>query len=481
MIRFILYFLLDAMLSKTVSFLFSVSLVCPCSLLCSTESKHCSNFIYVYIPSTFYCTLLLTKLYAGQSYVFFHQLWKVGQTGHVTRIVSGCKDDEEERTLRLLFQQQIRNGIPTGKNRFHIHVTPDYSKTVPNVNYNPLNKPFGVLHWMENSLKMPQTLSQYSETLFIILDPDQILLRPFTTRDFGKDVSPLRWHNKFSSHVAQDGHPVSQMYAMGGHWISGINADVQRVIDAAWNATKDNPAFTSTMKSSSHLYDWTTTEVDESYSAGPPYLLMGGDMYRIAVVWAAVSAPVYELTVNHISEMFAYSTAAAHLNLPHDLAINFMYSNPEADWYEAWDPVEQMAPSDLCRHTLSDKNDPSNVQYRNQLPYILHFCQEYYHGPYYFFKYFIPNNFLSCEHPLLLDPTDHHSDNGEFLLVLSYNTTQYKTYDGRIPIVTYPIRQRHVYTLCHLIARVNEAVTFWKENHCPKGTANYNKIYSMSH
>jgi hypothetical protein len=63
---------------------------------------------------------------------------------------------------------------------------------VPYVTYTAFNKPMGALHWMEHSLNMPQSLSKYSETMFVILDPDQIVLRPFTKFDFTSDFAPNR-------------------------------------------------------------------------------------------------------------------------------------------------------------------------------------------------------------------------------------------------------------------------------------------------
>jgi peptidyl serine alpha-galactosyltransferase len=424
---------------------------------------------------------LFTELlcFTGQSYVFFFQLWKAGQHGHVTRIVSGCQNAEEEQAIRSIFEKEIRLGIPTGRDRFHIHVTPDYSRVVPNVHYKPLNKPYGVVHWMENALAMPSNLTQYADTMFIVLDPDQILLRPFTTRDFGQDVMRLNWLTKAKRHVLKEGHPISQFYAFGGYWVNDVNKERQLVIDTAWSTIKDNPAFSDSIKTSSHLYNWTAEEINERYAAGPPYIALGPDMYRISVLWAGVAVPVYELTNNHVSEMFMYSTAAAHLEMPHDLAYDFMFSNPEADGYEIWQHVDEMPVKDLCKHTISDNSDPLNVKYRNRLPYIFHYCQEYYHGPYYFFKYFLPEDFLSCGHPLLQDPADHDAEDSPFVLAISYNSTKYKTYDGRPPTVTFPHRLRHTFSLCHLISRVNEAARYWKEQFCTPETANFNKLFTI--
>ena len=62
-----------------------------------------------------------------QSYVFFFQAAAAQQPGTVTRIVSGC-DAEEEQKMTDLFQDQIH---PMAPGRFKIHFTPDFSK-LPN-------------------------------------------------------------------------------------------------------------------------------------------------------------------------------------------------------------------------------------------------------------------------------------------------------------------------------------------------------------
>jgi hypothetical protein len=64
----------------------------------------------------------------------------------------------------------------------------------------------------------------------------------------------------------------------------------------------------------SGLRSWTSKDVEYHYAAGPPYMAVGSDMYTIVCTWSEVVVPVYQLTENHLSEMYAYSVAAAHLN-----------------------------------------------------------------------------------------------------------------------------------------------------------------------
>ena len=59
-----------------------------------------------------------------QSYVFFYHLLHSGQEGPVTRIASGC-NDEDAHTLTDIFEKEIATMAP---GRFRLHLTPDFSR-----------------------------------------------------------------------------------------------------------------------------------------------------------------------------------------------------------------------------------------------------------------------------------------------------------------------------------------------------------------
>ena len=59
-----------------------------------------------------------------QSYVFFFHLLHSGQEGLVTRIASGCSE-EESHTLQQIFDKEIAVMAP---DRFRLHLTPDFSQ-----------------------------------------------------------------------------------------------------------------------------------------------------------------------------------------------------------------------------------------------------------------------------------------------------------------------------------------------------------------
>ena len=59
-----------------------------------------------------------------QSYVFFFHLLHSGQEGPVTRIASGCSE-EDAQTLTEIFEKEIATMAP---GRFRLHLTPDFSR-----------------------------------------------------------------------------------------------------------------------------------------------------------------------------------------------------------------------------------------------------------------------------------------------------------------------------------------------------------------
>lgn len=73
------------------------------------------------------------------------------------------------------------------------------------------------------------------------------------------------------------------------------------------------------------------------YSVGPPYLLEKEDFLRLARTWVQLVPKVYEGFPDLLAEMYAYSMAAAHEQLPHLRMDHFMVSNIDMDAGEgAW-------------------------------------------------------------------------------------------------------------------------------------------------
>ena len=409
-----------------------------------------------------------------QSYVFFYQIMKSGQSGHVTRVASGCTE-EGARSLLRVFAEQIQT-LPNGKGRFHLHLTPDYSKTA-GIDFKFFNKPFGLLHWMEHQMgwSIANSTAIPKGTIVVVLDPDQFLMRPFVA-NFTGDATAV-WHKpelRSKQFAVEEGRPFGQFYGFGAEWIRQLNKNMSKVVREVLHATVPQQPMDANSRESSHLYHWTASEVINGYVAGPPYIAVASDMYKIVKAWAAVVVPVYELTQDHLSEMFAYSTGAAHMELPHQLAYSFMVSSPEMSRQEGWAPIDKVAkPEDVCRYVRSDvTKDPVAAAWVAQLPQVVHYCQRYFLGPYFFSKYKLPKDFLSCGQPLLKDPLDHEGTN--FAALYDSSVTPNNQLNRLSPVDI----KRHAFMLCYIIAIINEAISYWKQQHCkPDDDPNYSKEF----
>ena len=64
---------------------------------------------------------------------------------------------------------------------------------------------------------------------------------------------------------------------------------------------------------------------------GPPYMLVKDDFRRLARTWVSFVPKVYEDFPDLLAEMYAYSMAAAHEQLPHLRMDHFMVSNIDVD------------------------------------------------------------------------------------------------------------------------------------------------------
>ena len=452
-------------------------------------------------------TYIITHKIIGQSFAFFYHIWKSGQQGNVTRIVSGCSD-EQATLLRRKFKKQIIQTIPDSAERFHLHFTPDYSKihynySLENINittdnekpkqYTFFNKPYGLKNWMETKLGFshdPNSTdsSLMDNTIIIILDPDQFVIRPFQV-DYTND-NVTKWVGKGKSWFLGNeqplqvtkGLPFGQMYAYFHYWFDAVNDEIDKVINAIeWH----DEAFNAV----NGLLTWTTEDVDRYYIAGPPYIGVASDMYDITTVWSKIVVPIYHLArKDHLSEMFAYSTAAAYLKLRHQLSYSFMYSNADLPHYEHWndkkyDNVEPTLPNANSDNYFLEWSNPSydsSSQYYTTLPHVFHFCQEYMIGPYYFFKYYIPGSLLSCVHPMLLEPPSllvqdpssglivstnaSRSDCG--MIAFQYNSSYSPSSEKIVYHQTLRAQKRHAFAVCQMIYKLNDAIEFWKHANC---------------
>lgn len=241
---------------------------------------------------------------------------------------------------------------------------------------------------------------------------------PNTRRHVRDNTSPV----DYNDNVVRHGHPHAQQYGFGNGWLTSLDGRLAEVVG------NNSPALNVTLD-----------DARDYYPAGPPYIATARDAYRIALHWVDFLPKVHAIFPPFMCEMHAYSVAAAHLRLPHKLAGGFMVSDVTSDedysFLEGGDddngndngdgknaaitkatvclkpPELQPASATANAFDPTDSTtmvDPAyqklNIAIR-RLPFVLHYCQRYAIGRYFFSKYKLREDlFDDCEAPMLLEP-----------------------------------------------------------------------------
>jgi hypothetical protein len=382
-----------------------------------------------------------------QSYLFFFSAMTSKQQGTVTRLVSGCSPDAQEKVTKD-FQEKIA----AMSDRFRIHFTPEYGR-VAGQNFQVTkywNKPFGLRHWLENVFGYNHTAGKVSspldDDLIVLVDPDMLIQRPFVNHF--PQYMPNLWIDTVRNgkgpirDKVSHGKPMAQNYGFGASWLTHTRSNLTYVVGP------DSPVHNVTEDEGRYLY-----------SAGPPYIATARDMYGISYYWTKFLPKIFDLHPQFMSEMYGYCMAAAHLKLEHQLAQGFMVSDANILNGEGWGFMEKVG------ETVCDVE-----QFQDRVPQVIHFCQRYSIGEYFMSKYKLPVEILSCDFPLLeLPPLDIAAH------------TNYSHYgDGSIKAWPSKLDWRpyhHAYMVCALMPAINKAATFFKDHHCPNG-ANYNQTWN---
>jgi len=372
-----------------------------------------------------------------QSYLFFHAAMKVKQPGYVTRIASGCKDGELEKE-RLWHEEHIQNRM---SDRFRIHFTPHFSgvkdadgNTVGD--YKFFNKPFGLKHWLEFGELMGTTVDgkmKNEDHRVILTDPDMLLLRPMTG-DFSDNREVVlgkraKLNRKFK---LEHGQPFAQTYGFGAQW---------QKLDLGEIAGHDSPA-----------KDLTKEQGLESYPVGPPYLATARDMYAISKKWVEFVPRVHKEYPHLLAEMFAFCIAAAHLKLPHQVIDSMMISATESGG-EGWPLVDKIPMDGMCEFAKSPQHDVYAI------PSLIHYCQRYAIGDWFFSKRKMVKDFFTCESPLLMLPSAD-----------IINEKDYRLFPGGArKELSEKARKREGFLVCTVLAALNDAARFFKDQQCVGG------------
>jgi hypothetical protein len=262
---------------------------------------------------------------------------RVQQPGTVVRIASGC-NPEEEREQTEFFKTYIE---PMGD--FYIHFTPSYS-TIHKANgapYKYMNKPYGLRHWMENSLGLApnKTASpDVEDSIVILMDPDMILLRPLL-HDFTHE-NMLWVETNPATKIVRHGFPIAQQ---DGYLTN-------RWMNLPLNFTKppddDGP---------------------KHWNSGPPYLATVKDMYRLTIGWTLWVHKVLDVYPRLFAEMYGLIFAGVELNLPFTFTRSIVVSDSgAAPSREGWPFIDALRDEELC-----------NVPKSARMPIALHYCKRY--------------------------------------------------------------------------------------------------------
>jgi len=371
-----------------------------------------------------------------QSLLFFYVAYKVKQPGNITRIVSGCNPNEAD-ALRKIHREKIS----TLSDRFHLHVTPDWGFRDQKKYW---NKPHGLLHWMKNELRPPNNVDEYDDDIIIILDPDMLLLKPITN-DFGDFHKDDFWIGGKRIEKVRHSTPFAQHYGFGNAWLTSLKGNLSYVVG------KNSPALKVTL-----------TEASNYYPAGPPYLATGKDMFALAESWVKFLPRVHELYPQFMAEMHAYCIAAAHLEMPHQLAKGFMVSSVTgANKEKSFMFLDDVTREKACNAKVSP----------NKLPFVLHYCQRYAIGRWFFSKYKLHENIFDCDAELVREPPSNVAQMYDwYIFPNGIEKNDYSKPESQHFLV------KHAWMMCTIIFSLNEAVFQMKKKHCsPK--ANYNKSF----
>jgi hypothetical protein len=398
-----------------------------------------------------------------QSYQLFLSALKIRQPGRITRIASGCTEEE-----KISIRQWHDEHIAILSKRFGLHLTPHFSSVKDESgnkvgDYEFFNKPFGLLHWMEHGEHMgvdPDTLMPFRhDTIIILLDPDQMLMKPITgtfqssdtifrggPKDKGFNVDTERtYKDNETSFVVRHGHPLSQEFGFGDSWL-----EYAKVAGEGSPATKV-----------------TSTEARRSYAAGPPYIATALDMHAIAQKWVEFVPLVHSLFPELMAEMYAFSIASAHLELPHQLVGSLMISDTYVDGGEGWKSIDALPADNVCDYAMNNRSNS-----HTKLPSLLHFCQRYGVGDKAFFaKKKLPKDFFTCESPLIEEPS-MDIGSGKYL----YRKPPFLDTTVRFSAA---VEKREAFVICSMTGFLNEAALFFKQKHCSGKKINVKKLISM--
>jgi hypothetical protein len=176
---------------------------------------------------------------------------------------------------------------------------------------------------------------------------------------------------------------------------------------------------------------------------------------------------VYEEYPALFAEMYGLVIATTQLNLPHTLVKSIVVSTTTTNNREGWAFVDALPDDQVC-------NAPQNAT--EDLPIVLHYCQRYFLGKFFFSKYRLKRRFLRCRQPLLTPPPLDSATRFDSWV----RPPPDKGANHEMTIEKLPKRQakREAFMLSGLISAINEAARYFKLQHCGD-RANFAESYNF--
>lgn len=345
------------------------------------------------ITAHFVCSSDCSGYQRWQVLAQIYSMIDVAQPGKYTWIISGCDKIGESKTREAI--------------RLHnlaieplLYFTPDFSnmsvyggpfasgerpRTFRNRHGNVVKSPYGNKYMFNNK---PRGLAHWAtdagpvkNEAIILIDPDFLFLAPFQLPEAApRNLSASQRKAVQGTGLFGPGLPAAQQYGLGDQWLS---FNLSHICGPQSQCSKT-----------------TSKEVYSYYSAGPPYVIASEDVLPLAIEWSRLVPATYDEYPMLYAEMFAYSMAAANLDLRHSLLrqlmtgcmvgwpkVNKTLLSASATLFSAAENTASLAGASSC--FLPGFNPPP----------FLHYCQHYQHNGFMFGKRNVHHDVIECTAP----------------------------------------------------------------------------------
>ncbi|RLN68300.1 hypothetical protein BBP00_00001085 [Phytophthora kernoviae] len=337
-----------------------------------------------------------------QSEALAQSFARVGQSGSLTRIVSGCSDEDVKSLLR-----RTQKSAP----HLRIHVTRDFRslpvfKEVSSIvekasmpdDYAPYNKPFGLRDWLESANPPVR------EELIVVLEPDFLFIRPFAVNTGGRVTTATGVNSGDYEH---DTEIIEGMRQYKRFFVYAGSRDAKTVSDTVgngvavaqrWPKQLGTAAFDDSSAICPECAKVSKADAAEYYAVGSPYAITRKDLTGIVGDYCNMTVLMREQMnrkngMSEMSEMMGYSLAAAKHGVKHTMFDNLALANNDNDYSgfislmkanPCEDPVEPIIPGEapalLHGYHVYEADDDRGLKWmysKNSMPNDLFTCDSW--------------------------------------------------------------------------------------------------------